>query len=474
MPSGGFTYQPKPEFGGVDDVAYTCAALRTLQLLGGVPADGDACRAWLHSLANADGGFGDRPGWRSNPTATYHALAALDSLGALDSLVSVRRAAPRPRLVLPDNLRVFSIQIEAHGTGSPAEVVALADALHIDLWGAKNARPDWLARVRALAVERKSPVRFFRANEEYGTWVDVPGLGTYSHMSDVIGPPNRDIGESLANQGIVTWPEFRQRRLERLNKGGGRLIWQFGENEELVRILLDDSVERDGYAAISTYHFGNPDFTNTEPFLQRWRGQIPFIALQDAHGAEPWWFADQTTGFRMLFLATEPTWEAWLDALRENRVVAVRHDETSRGETWMHASTPEVLEFVRAREDSWRWWDNPAVRRPLVSLVVITPADPFEAGGPEHGVALRVRCAWTNTPQGMPHSPLAEFVRLTLDGAVVATKPLEVKRPTGKGLADTYRIAGFPALPEGRHTAVATVRELATGSIVDQIVEFEV
>ena len=160
------------------------------------------------------------------------------------------------------------------------------------------------------------PVRFFVANEEYGTWVDVPGLGTYSHTSDILAPAGSDFGPSLANRGVVSWPDYRARRLDPLQKAGGRLVWQFGENEELVRLVLDDSLERGGFAAISTFHFGNPDFTNSEPFLARYRCQIPFVALQDAHGDEPWWFADMTTGFRTLFLAREPTWEGWLEALR--------------------------------------------------------------------------------------------------------------------------------------------------------------
>src|SRR5262249_24700552 len=146
------------------------------------------------------------------------------------------------------------------------------------------------------------PVRFFVANEEYGTWVDVPGVGTYSHTSDVIAPAGSDFGPSLAGRGVVSWPEYREQRLGPLQEAAGRLVWQFGENEELVRIFLDDSLDRGGYAAISTFHFGNPDFTNTEPFLCRYRGRIPFVALQDAHGEEPWWFADMTTGFRTLFL----------------------------------------------------------------------------------------------------------------------------------------------------------------------------
>ena len=485
LPSGGFTYQPSPDFGGVDDVAYTRAALKGLKLLGGEPMNREACLAWLRSLANADGGFADRPGWLSNPLATYYALDALDALGEVKSVATMARRTASAKLVLPGNLKVWSIQIESHGTGSPAEAVALAAALRIDLWGAKNAKPEWLARVRALAAEQKVPVQFFRANEEYGTWTDVPGLGTYSHMSDLIAPAHTDIGPPLGTRGEasppVSWPEFRTRRIEPLQRGQGRMVWQFGENEELVRALLDDSVERGGFAAISTFHFGNPDFMNSEPFLQRWRGRIPYIGLQDAHGTEPWWFADQTTGYRTLFLATEPTWEGWLNALQRNWVVAVRHDDMSRGETWMHSGSDEVRDFVQVRERAWRWWDDTdtAAHRPLVSLVALRPEDEFEVGRPAKGIALRVRCAWKNTPQGMPQTPLTEFVTLLVGGADVLPTLVERKRPNGNGLADRYHLY---VLPEGagggaggkRGTRTATVvaREIVTKREVTQTVRF--
>src|SRR5207237_6783708 len=124
-------------------------------------------------------------------------------------------------------------------------------------------------------------------------------------------PAGSNFGPSVADKGTLSWEEYRRQRLDPLQKANGHLVWQFGENEELVRLYLDDSLARGGYAAISTFHFGNPDFTNSEPFLYRWRGRIPFVALQDAHGPEPWWFSDMTTGFRKLFLATEPTWDGW-------------------------------------------------------------------------------------------------------------------------------------------------------------------
>ncbi len=473
-PGGGFTYAPQPEFGGVDDVAYTRAALRGLALLGAEPADRAGAVAYLHSLANADGGCSDRPGWLSNPLATYYALDALQALGALDTLDRVSRRPLRARPTLPADLKAFTIQIEAHGQGSAHDAVELARALKIDLWGAKNAKPEWLARAREIAAARQVPVTFFTANEEYGTWVDVPGLGTYSHTSDLVAPAGAEIGPSLGTRGntqAVSWPEFRTRRLAPLERAGGRLVWQFGENEELVRMLLDDSVERGGFAAISTYHFGNPDFTNSEPFLHRWRGRIPYIALQDAHGPEPWFFADQTSGFRTVFLAAEPTWAGWLEALKNNWVVPVRRDGLTRGQTWMHSGSPEVLAAVRAREAAWRWWDNPAIARPMVSLVALTPADALEPGRPERGVTLRVRCAWTNTPQGLAREPLSELVQLRVDDR--ETKPVLLERKRANGLCEEHaHLLPWPDVAPGHHRATAVVRVRGTGREVRQTIEF--
>ncbi len=469
--SGGFTYQPKPEFAGVENAVYTWAAVRSLQAIDSGPADPKACVRYLNSLWNVDGGFGERPGWRSNPVATYYALDALAALGALDS--ALENINPELVVALPNDFKVFTIQFQAHGQGSPAEAVDLARALRIHLWGAKNAKPGWIKRAQEIADRQNVPVTFFVANEEYGTWVSVPGLGTYSHTSDVMAPPGADFGASLANKGVVSWPEYREKRLTPLLKAKGRLYWQFGENEEIARLYLDDSLARGGYSAISTFHFGNPDFTNSEPFLQQYRGKIPFIALQDAHGLEPWWFADMTTGFRTVFLGEEANWENWLRALRQNWVVAIRHDAVSGGKTWMHGGSTEVVWFVKANERAWRWWDNPGIERPLVSIVAVTPQDEFEVARPEKGVAIRVRCAWENTTQGQPKRPLTELVKLLLDGKETTPK-LVTKKAAGKGaaFADHYHELPLPALGSGKHTVEAVVRVLATMKEARRTIEF--
>ena len=472
LPAGGFTWQPSPDFARDACVDYTSAAVRALKLLGAGPTDRDGCIAYLHSLTNDDGGFGDRPGWNSNPMATYRALDALDALEALSTRLIDRKRTITAIQPLPEDLKVFTIQLEAHGRGSPSEAVDLARGLRIHLWGAKNAKPEWIARAQAIADEQRVPVTFFVSNEEYGTWVNVAGLGTYSHTSDIIAPPGVDIGASLADQGVVTWPDFRSRRLTPLVNAGGRLIWQFGENEELVRLFLDDSIDRGGYAAISTFHFGNPDFTNSEPFLHRWRGQIPYVALHDAHGEEPWWFADQTTGFRTVFLANEPTWKGWLNALKQNWVASIRHDAFSGNVTWIHSGSRPILDFVRARELEWRWWNNPHIQRPLISIVLIKPNDNFEIARPETGVTLRVRCAWENTPQGLPKKPIVELHSLALDDSIQSPKLVTRKRPNGAGFADYYHELHLPTVTPGIHKVTARVRTVDSGEETVRSIEF--
>lgn len=469
QPGGGFTIQPKSE---IDPSAvYSWAAVSALKLLGGAPADRSACVAYLRSLWTPDGGFADRPGWAANPVATYYAVDALALLNALDT--PPPKSPPPPAPELPADLKVFSIQIQAHGQGSPAEAVDLARALSIDMWGPKNAKPAWIARAQEIADRQKVSVKFFVANEEYGCFISVAGLGTYSHTSDIIAPPGPDFGAPVTGPA-VSWETYRDRRLASLRKAGGHLLWQFGENEELVRYYLDDSLRRGGYAAISTFHFGNPDFANSEPWLNHYRGQIPFIGLQDAHGPEPWWFADMTTGFRTLFLARAATWDEWLTALKNNWVVAVRHDAVSRHKTWIHGGSPAVVDFVRRREADWRWWDNPAIQRPLVSIVAVKPGDPFEAAAPDKGVTIRVRCAWENTTQGQPKQAITELVRLAVDGRDVTPTLVTKKRPTGAGLADHYHQFHLPDPPPGRHTVRAVVRTIATNAESGRTIEFDV
>jgi hypothetical protein len=116
--------QPSPEFGKSRDIAYTWAAVRCLDLLKENVSDLANVSYIVHDRRNADGGFSDRAGWNSNAVATFYALDALRLLPGVES-------APKPKPIakakpLPSGLKVFTIQIESHGAGSPAEAVDLA------------------------------------------------------------------------------------------------------------------------------------------------------------------------------------------------------------------------------------------------------------------------------------------------------------------------------------------------------------
>ncbi len=177
-----------------------------------------------------------------------------------------------------------------------------------------------------------------------------------------------------------------------------------------------------------------------------------------------------TTGFRTLFLAREATWEGWLEALRQNRVVAVRRDDATNGRLRIHGGTPETVAFVQSHEREWQWWDNSAISRPLLSIVAIRPEDEYEVGRPDRGVALRIRCAWENTTQGQPKTPLVDFVALTVDGQQVVPERMESRGGRNGGLsdvvyrwADTTDVSGprfAEVIGKVRKTGVEIVRKL--------------
>jgi hypothetical protein len=460
LSNGAFTYAPGATLGAVDDVAYAWAALRLLERERRTLPQPDRTAAWLSSLLTPVAGFQDRPGGEPNPLAAYYALDCFRLLGR----VPRRSAAPAPRAprhAIPPGARVWSIQIEAPGNGSPQEAVSLARDLRIHLWTAKNSPPGWIDECRRIARAENVPVGFHHGDEEYGTFTAVPGLGCYSHLVDLVAPYGRDSGRPLPRKNHpYPWAELRDTRIAALRAGAGRLIWQFLESEELTRVLLDEACARPTYAAIASFHFGNENFLHSQPFLQRWYERLPFVALQDAHGRESWWWATMLAGFTTLFVARDPSWESWLAALDRRHVLAVRHDAVTAWRTQLAGGSPALRDYVLRRAREWRWWDDTGrlVRRPPAVLSLLRPGDRFEAAAPLRGLALRVRLWAENNGQGLPQQDQAELLALRLDGRAVAL-PAPVR-----SREDRYYLLPLPD-DSAPHWAEADVRLLAGGAI---------
>lgn len=458
LKNGGFTHQPDPAIGANDDVAYTWAAIKALQLLSAKPQNEKACIQYLLSLRNADGGFGKQAGQPSSPMATYYAIDALKALNAFSYLDNAKPIANASKKPTPDfsGLKVFTVQFEAQGSGSPEEAVMLAKDLNIQLWGAKNDKPGWVAIAQKMADEKKIPVTFFRSDEPYGKNVIVPGLGTFSHILDYVAPVQ---SAPLELDNNTPWQQFRSINVQKLLNDNGALIWQVSNNEPLGRMLLDETVKNGGYAGISTVHFIQ-NFLFWLPYLYQYRYQIPFVALQDAHGTEAWWWSDELLHYRTLFLAKEPTYEAMMTALKNNWVVAVRHDSLTDFKTRILGGAQGVQSYILSQQNKWKWWGNDPENliRPWAAITVIGPKDSFEVARPEKGVSIRIRCWWT-AKRPVLDAPLVTLEQLKIDNKIVKTEYVEKKDRRGRP-SDAYYLYTISAPSKGRHTIEATFRNV--------------
>ncbi len=476
-PSGAFTYQPLPFTEDNGEVAYTWAAVKSLCLLSATPSDVKACIRYLLSLRNEDGGFGNRLGLPSTPEATYYAVDALKELNALNALDTSRYVNKLDKTV-PEfsGLKVYTVQFEAHGSGSPAEAVMLAQRLGIHLWGIKNGHNDWkatkewMATAQKIAADKKVPVTFFYSDESYGSTAKVEGLGEFSHILDYIAPDIQNRTKALDGS---SWKHVRTTFIEPLKKENGALILQVTNNEPLARVILDESVKKGGYAGISTIHFGQ-NFLFWLPFLYQYRYQLPFVSLQDAHGNESWWWSKELTSHRTLFLGNAPTYSELMKALKNNWVVAVRHDSLSKYKTRMLGGANGVQEYVKSKEKQWAWWnDNTKTFNDAYGVItLVTPKDTFETACPQQGVNIRVRCAWNGSRQFL-ESPAVVLEQLIVDNKVVKPEYVEIKDRRGSFM-DSYYVFKMPEAGVGVHHVKGIFRSLRYGTTKEISEQFAV
>jgi hypothetical protein len=449
LKNGGFTHQPNPRIGGNSEVAYTWAAVKALQLLSAEPARKKACIRYLLSLRNADGGFGNRPGLPSTPMSTYYAIDALKTLHAFSYLKRSKKVNhPQKKRTNFGELNIYTVQFEASGVGSPSEAVMLADSLHIQLWGAKNGPKGWIARAQEIAAKKQIPVTFFTSDEPYGRFVDIKGMGSFGHILDFMAPAGITL-PSIGND--LSWQEYHNNYVRPLLNKGGALLLQISNNEPLARLLLDESINNGGYRAISTIHMSQ-DFLFFLPYLYQYRYQLPFISLQDAHGSEPWWWSNDLVGFRTLFLAKKPTYQALMKALKRNWVVAVRHDYLTKYKTRMLGGAFGVQKYIMSHLKKWKWWgkDPHKLNRPWAAITIVRPSDSLEATQPKKGVNINIRCWWKTNSVAVLENAVVKLKKLRIDHKLV--KPEHIERRGRRGrLMDSYYLYQMPKISFGEH-----------------------
>ena len=111
-----------------------------------------------------------------------------------------------------------------------------------------------------------------------------------------------------------------------------------------------------------------------------------------------------------------------------------------------------------------------AIRRPAVSIVAVQPGDPFEIASQNENIAIHIRCAWENTTQGVPKTPIFEFVSLTLDDQLV--NATLVTQPANRGLSDHFHYFVTNGLTSGEHRATVVVRSVKSNERLEETIRF--
>ena len=112
-----------------------------LDALGARPANVKSCVEWLNTLQNADGGFGDRSGWKSRLYSTYYAVHALEILtGNVRQAINTKTVSVNSQIIPEGRYKIFQAQ---HKT--PAGGTGMVDSLAVmklNLVGVKTREMD--------------------------------------------------------------------------------------------------------------------------------------------------------------------------------------------------------------------------------------------------------------------------------------------------------------------------------------------
>ena len=230
--------------------------------------------------------------------ATYQALDALETLGAREAVLSPRKpvALEDAARSLPD-LKVYSIQIEAHGQGSPAEAVDAGPGPADPPLGGQErpagmdrAGPGDRRRRRGCRYGSSSPTKNTAPGSAFRAWARTATRATSSRR------PAATSARRWRSKGWSPGPSSATRRLAPLRRRAGG---SSGSSARTRSWSGSSSTTRSSAAAMRR-SARSTSATPTSPTPSRsWAatgGRSPSSPCRTHTVAEPWWFADMTDG----------------------------------------------------------------------------------------------------------------------------------------------------------------------------------
>lgn len=367
---GGFRWNPaNGAYSNKPDVWYTWCAVLALKELGAGPRDREACLAWLNALQNADGGFGDRPGWASRLYSTYYAVHALHALtGDAAGAIRVKDVAPKGDAIPEGAYSIFQAHFKSPPGG--AEMIEAARAMRFNLLGVKTNAPDApkapLDEARRHAREKGYPLELVANPENYDHKLEWLGGHPAHHVSNWLVPPaltgdqrrRFDAADAAGRLGLP-WSSYKTQVIAPLLaiEPGTLFYPEMDYGMANAYMVYDDGLDgRPGYnAVIAALGWPPWDWVRFFPYRERWVGRLPLVADGDAHGDVAKW-SERLDRQRVLYIAKGHGLDGFLDACRDGRTVCVIRRGGDRSDIVLYG-TPAAVAYVKKHVDQWKWWE---------------------------------------------------------------------------------------------------------------------
>lgn len=356
--SGGFGRNSDPG-DGQEDIYYTWAAVRALEILRQKPNRIADCTRTIQKLQNADGGFGDRPGWRSRLYSTYYAVHALHSLHGDPRLGLTRRQVTRPQVetIKDDGLKVYQALFKAPIV-QPQDLPELSRR-GFHLLGIKSDKFADAKPLLAACRQQRLPLDVILTPEAYPHRLSVGGGLVLNHVGNFTLDPrwtseqqSRWLTADKAGAAGKPWNDYRDQVLRPLQDL--KCICYPEQDFELEHAYV--AYDEPGYnAVLAGFNWAPRDFIRVFPWRERYVTRLTPIADADAHGDLAKW-SPQLDHCRMLFVARGPTYADYLEAAAAGRVVCVIVEPAGVPSGYSCYGPTPAVHFVRERLADWRWW----------------------------------------------------------------------------------------------------------------------
>jgi len=365
FPNGGFGWHPDRILSvNQPDAYYTWAATHALTILKARPTALPACVSWLNSLQNSDGGFGDRPDWKSRLYSTYYVIDTLNVLtgDAVKAITAKRLAFSKVEPVPEGRFQIYQ-GLNKTPVIEPQDLAALHER-GLNLLSLKSADFALAERLRASIREQRLPMDVVLCPESYPHRAEISGGAVLDHLANVTLDPtwtqaHRDQWSKADafGAGKLPWKDYLTKVIRPARKLGAVIYPEQDFEMEHAYVSYDVGGQGgEGYNAVLTgFNWAPRDFVRVFPWRERYVDRLVPVADADAHGDLKKW-SPQLDHTRHLFIAEGPTHADFLKAAAASRVVcAIVSAEPSTPEVTLYGSSAAVA-YCKKHQSQWQWW----------------------------------------------------------------------------------------------------------------------